>query len=109
MLVGATSASVRLPRMIASFEPQDIVTVDPVRVGARLSWGQLSAPVPSSSTREGQGVVEGLTTSLNIVGCSDRHAGIECTYSGTASSLNLFINWGLVYIVERTKLNERRT
>lgn len=110
MLVGATSAFFVMlaTHMIASFEPQDIVTVDPVRVVEAIVVGIsfLGAGTIFKYTREGQGVVEGLTTSASIL--SVAAIGIAVALNAFilavgAALLNLFINWGLMYIVERAK------
>ena len=108
MLVGATSAFFVMlaTHLISSFEPQDIVTVDPVRVVEAIVVGVsfLGAGTIFKYTREGEGVVEGLTTSASIL--SVAAIGIAVALDayvlavGTAL-LNLFINVGLVSIVAR--------
>lgn len=54
--------------LIASFGPQDIITVDPVRVIEAIVVGIsfLGAGTIFKYTREGEGVVEGLTTSVSM-------------------------------------------
>ena len=110
MLVGATSAFFVMlaTHMIASFEPQDIVTVDPVRVVEAIVVGIsfLGAGTIFKYTREGQGVVEGLTTSASILSVAAIGIAVALNtfiLAVGAALLNLFINWGLMYIVERAK------
>jgi putative Mg2+ transporter-C (MgtC) family protein len=115
MLVGATSAFFVMlaTHMISSFEPQDIVTVDPVRVVEAIVVGIsfLGAGTIFKYTREGQGVVEGLTTSASI--WSVAAIGIAVALDAFivavgATILNLFVNWGLAYLIARIGLNERK-
>jgi len=110
MLVGATSAFFVMlaTHMIASFEPQDLVTVDPVRVVEAIVVGVsfLGAGTIFKYTRQGEGVVEGLTTSASIL--SVAAIGIAVALDAFvlaigAALLNLFINWGLMYLVGRVK------
>jgi putative Mg2+ transporter-C (MgtC) family protein len=108
MLVGATSAFFVLlaTHMIASFEPQDIVTVDPVRVVEAIVVGIsfLGAGTIFKYTREGQGVVEGLTTSASIWSVAAIGIAVALNafvVAAGATLLNLFINWGLMYIIGR--------
>lgn len=106
MLVGATAAFFVMlaNRMIFSFDPQNIVTVDPVRVIEAIVVGVsfLGAGTIFKYTRQGEGVVEGLTTSASIL--SVAAIGIAVAMNAFilavgAALLNLFINWGLAYIV----------
>lgn len=110
MLVGATSAFFVMlaNRMISSFDPQNIVTVDPVRVIEAIVVGIsfLGAGTIFKYTRQGEGVVEGLTTSASIL--SVAAIGIAVAMNAYvlavgAALLNLFINWGLAYIVGHFK------
>jgi len=112
MLVGATSAFFVLlaEYMIASFKPQEIVTVDPVRVIEAIVVGIsfLGAGTIFKYTRQGEGIVEGLTTSASILSVSA--IGIAVALDAFivavgATLLNLFINWGLAYVVGRVKPN----
>jgi putative Mg2+ transporter-C (MgtC) family protein len=115
MLVGATSAFFVMlaTHMIASFEPQDLVTVDPVRVVEAIVVGVsfLGAGTIFKYTRQGEGVVEGLTTSASIL--SVAAIGIAVALNAFilavgASVLNLFVNWGLMYIVGRITPNKHK-
>ena len=115
MLVGATSAFFVMlaTYMISSFEPQEIITVDPVRVIEAIVVGVsfLGAGTIFKYTRQGEGVVEGLTTSASIL--SVAAIGIAVAL-GTfvlavgATLLNLFINWGLMSLVARANPNKRK-
>jgi len=116
MLVGATSAFFVMlaTYMISSFEPQDIVTVDPVRVVEAIVVGVsfLGAGTIFKYTRGGEGVVEGLTTSASIL--SVAAIGIAVALNAFilavgAALLNLFINWALMYLVSRVKSQQDRT
>src|SRR5688572_15352732 len=110
MLVGATSAFFVMlaTYMISSFEPQDIVTVDPVRVVEAIVVGVsfLGAGTIFKYTRQGEGVVEGLTTSASILSVSAIGIAVALdayVLAVGAALLNLFINWGIAYMVNRVK------
>lgn len=111
MLVGATSAFFVMlaTHLISSFEPRDLVNVDPVRVIEAIVVGVsfLGAGTIFKYTRQGEGVVEGLTTSASIL--SVAAIGIAVALDAFilavgVALMNLFINWGLMYLVNRTKL-----
>lgn len=110
MLVGATAALFVMlaAQMISSFEPQDIVTVDPVRVIEAIVVGIsfLGAGTIFKYTRQGEGIVEGLTTSASILAVAAMGIAVAMNAFvlavGTAL-LNLFINWGIAYMVNRVK------
>ena len=115
MLVGATAAFFVMlaTRMISSFDSQEIMNVDPVRVIEAIVVGVsfLGAGTIFKYTRQGEGVVEGLTTSASIL--SVAAIGIAVAQNAFvlaigATLLNLFINRGLMYIVERTNLKKRK-
>lgn len=112
MLVGATSAFFVMlaTYMISSFERQEIITVDPVRVIEAIVVGIsfLGAGTIFKYTRQGEGIVEGLTTSASILSVSA--IGIAVALDALVLAvggaiLNLFINWGLAYVVGRLKPN----
>jgi putative Mg2+ transporter-C (MgtC) family protein len=110
MLVGATSAFFVMlaTHMITSFEPQEIVTVDPVRVIEAIVVGIsfLGAGTIFKYTRQGEGVVEGLTTSASILAVSAMGIAVAMNafvLAVGAALLNLFINWGIAYLVGRVK------
>lgn len=110
MLVGATSAFfiILATRIIASFDAQDIINVDPLRIIEAIVVGIsfLGAGTIFKYTRQGEGVVEGLTTSASIL--SVAAIGIAVALNAFilavgATVLNLFINWGLLYFLSRLK------
>jgi putative Mg2+ transporter-C (MgtC) family protein len=114
MLVGATSAFfvILATQMISSFEPQDIVTVDPVRVIEAIVVGVsfLGAGTIFKYTRQGEGVVEGLTTSASILAVASIGIAVALDAFILAvgvTFLNLFINWGLAYLIGRISPNKR--
>jgi putative Mg2+ transporter-C (MgtC) family protein len=97
-------------RMISSFEPQDIVTVDPVRVVEAIVVGVsfLGAGTIFKYTRQGEGIVEGLTTSASILSVAAIGIAVALDAFIVAvgvTILNLFVNWGLAYFVDRLKPN----
>lgn len=113
MLVGATAAFFVLLAdiLIASFDPQEIIRADPVRVVEAIVVGIsfLGAGTILKYRENGQRVVEGLTTSASIL--SVAAIGIAVALDAFilavgVSLLNLLINWGLMYIVERVKSNQ---
>lgn len=115
MLVGATSAFFVMlaTHMISSFEPREIVAVDPVRVVEAIVVGIsfLGAGTILKYTREGQGVVEGLTTSASI--WSVAAIGIAVALDAFivavgATILNLFVNWGLMFFIGRISPNKSK-
>lgn len=110
MLVGATSALfvILATEIVASFASQNIINVDPIRVIEAIVVGIsfLGAGTIFKYTRQGEGVVEGLTTSASIL--SVAAIGIAVALDAFilavgATVLNLFINWGLVYLGSRLK------
>lgn len=116
MLVGATSAFFVMlaAYMISSFEPQDIVTVDPVRVVEAIVVGVsfLGAGTIFKYTRQGEGVVEGLTTSASILSVSAIGIAVALdayVLAVGAALLNLAINLGLMYLVGRLMTNKRKS
>jgi putative Mg2+ transporter-C (MgtC) family protein len=114
MLVGATSAFFVMlaTHMISSFEPQDIVTVDPVRVVEAIVVGIsfLGAGTIFKYTREGHGVVEGLTTSASIWSVAAIGIAVALDVFIVAVGVtifNLFVNWGLMFVIDRINPNKR--
>lgn len=110
MLVGAAAAFfvILATHMIASYERQDLLNIDPVRVIEAIVVGIsfLGAGTIFKYTREGEHVVEGLTTSASIllvaaIGIAVA-LGVYVLAIG-ATLLNLFINWGLMYLLTRAK------
>jgi putative Mg2+ transporter-C (MgtC) family protein len=110
MLVGAAAAIFVMlaTHMISSFEQRDLLNVDPVRVIEAIVVGIsfLGAGTIFKYTRQGEQVVEGLTTSASILLVAA--IGIAVALNAFvlaigATLLNLFINWGLIYLVGRVK------
>jgi putative Mg2+ transporter-C (MgtC) family protein len=115
MLVGATSALfvILATHMISNFEPQNIVTVDPVRVVEAIVVGIsfLGAGTILKYTHQGEGVVEGLTTSASILAVASIGIAVALNAFILAigvTLLNLFINWGLAYLMDRVSLNKHK-
>jgi putative Mg2+ transporter-C (MgtC) family protein len=111
MLVGATAAFfVMLAEvMLSSFDPRGIVTADPVRVVEAIVVGIsfLGAGTIIKYRQEGERVVEGLTTSASILSVAAIGIAVALNtfiLAVGAALLNLFINWGLMYIVNRVKI-----
>jgi putative Mg2+ transporter-C (MgtC) family protein len=112
MLVGATSAFFVLlaTHMVTSFELQDLtVTIDPVRIIEAIVVGIsfLGAGTIIKYSRQGEGVVEGLTTSASILSVSAIGIAVALEafiLAAGVTLLNLFINWGLSYLVSRANL-----
>lgn len=114
MLVGATAALFVLlaDRMLSSFAPDDLITADPVRVVEAIVVGIsfLGAGTILKYREQGQRVVEGLTTSASILSVAAIGIAVALNTFVLAAGvtlLNLFINWGLMYIVERTKAKSK--
>lgn len=112
MLVGVASALFVMlaTYLISTFEPREIMTIDPVRVIEAIVVGIsfLGAGTIFKYTHEGERIVEGLTTSASILLVSA--IGIAVALGAYilaigATFLNLFINWGLMYFVhQRAKI-----
>ncbi len=115
MLVGGTAAFFVMlaDLLLSSFEPRDILRADPVRVVEAIVVGIsfLGAGTILKYSQEGERVVEGLTTSASIL--SVAAIGIAVSLDAYilavgAALLNLFINWGLMLIVDRAKLKAKK-
>lgn len=114
MLVGGTSAFfVMLSNiLLATFEQRDLVNTDPIRAIEAIIVGIsfLGAGTILKYRQEGERVVEGLTTSASIL--SVAAIGIAVALSAYvlavgAAILNLFINWGLLSLVNRARSKAR--
>jgi putative Mg2+ transporter-C (MgtC) family protein len=110
MLVGATAAFFVLlaDLMLASFTPRDMITADPVRVVEAIVVGIsfLGAGTILKYRQDGERVVEGLTTSASILSVAAIGIAVALdafVLAAGVALLNLFINWGLMYIVNRVK------
>lgn len=108
MLVGGTATFLVIlaQRMVMSFERQDILNTDPVRVMEAIIVGIsfLGAGTILKYSREGEHVVEGLTTSASILSVAAIGIAVALDaliLAAGATLLNLLINWGLAYLVHR--------
>ena len=116
MLVGATAAFFVMLAdvMLFAFEPRDILTADPVRVVEAIVVGIsfLGAGTIFKYREQGEQVVEGLTTSASILSVAAIGIAVALNayiLAAGAAALNLLINWGLMYFMDRAKsqLKER--
>jgi putative Mg2+ transporter-C (MgtC) family protein len=110
MLVGATAAFFVLlaDLMLSSFTPRDMITADPVRVVEAIVVGIsfLGAGTILKYRQDSERVVEGLTTSASILSVAAIGIAVALDayiLAAGVALLNLFINWGLMYIVNRVK------
>ena len=115
MLVGGTAAFFVMlaDLLLNSFEPREILTADPVRVVEAIVVGIsfLGAGTILKYRENGERVVEGLTTSASIL--SVAAIGIAVALDAYilavgVAILNLFINSGLMYIVDRVRPVEKK-
>lgn len=115
MLVGGTAAFFVMlaDLLLNSFEPREILTADPVRVVEAIVVGIsfLGAGTILKYREDGERVVEGLTTSASIL--SVAAIGIAVALDAYilavgVAILNLFINSGLMYIVDRARPPEKK-
>lgn len=114
MLVGATAAFFVLlgGHMLDTFEPRDILTADPVRVVEAIVVGIsfLGAGTILKYNQQGERVVEGLTTSASILSVAAIGIAVALNVFVLAlgvTLLNLFINWGLMTLVDRAKAKSK--
>jgi len=114
MLVGSTSAFFMMLTniLLATFEQRDLITTDPIRAIEAIIVGIsfLGAGTILKYRQEGERVVEGLTTSASIL--SVAAIGIAVALDAYvlavgAAILNLFINWGLLSLVNRARSRAR--
>ena len=110
MLVGGTAAFfVMLSNLLLdSFAPRDILTADPVRVVEAIVVGIsfLGAGTIFKYRERGEQVVEGLTTSASILSVAAIGIAIALDAYILAvgvAILNLLINSGLMYVLERLR------
>jgi putative Mg2+ transporter-C (MgtC) family protein len=110
MLVGGTAAFfVMLSNLLLdSFAPRDILTADPVRVVEAIVVGIsfLGAGTIFKYRERGEQVVEGLTTSASILSVAAIGIAIALDAYILAvgvAILNLLINSGLMYVLERVR------
>jgi putative Mg2+ transporter-C (MgtC) family protein len=110
MLVGAAAAIFVMlaTHMISAFEQPELLSVDPVRVIEAIVVGIsfLGAGTILKYTHQGEQVVEGLTTSASILLVSAIGIAVALNVfvlAIGATLLNLFINWGLMFLIGRAK------
>lgn len=110
MLVGATAAFFVMlaDLLLASFEQSDVLRADPVRVLEAIVVGVsfLGAGTILKYSQQGERVVEGLTTSASILSVAAIGTAVALNayvLAVGAAFLNLFINWGLMSLVNRAK------
>lgn len=115
MLVGGTAAFFVLLAdvLLNSFEPREILTADPVRVVEAIVVGIsfLGAGTILKYREDGERVVEGLTTSASILAVAAIGIAVALDAYILAvgvAILNLFINSGLMYIVDRVRPNGKK-
>lgn len=116
MLVGATSTLFVMLAdvMLSAFDPRDILTADPVRVVEAIVVGIsfLGAGTILKYRDQGERVVEGLTTSASILSVAAIGIAVALdvyVLAVGAAILNLFINWGLMSLVNRAKDQAKQT
>lgn len=114
MLVGATAAFFVMlgGHMLDTFEPRDILTADPVRVVEAIVVGIsfLGAGTILKYNQQGERVVEGLTTSASILSVAAIGIAVALNVFVLAlgvTLLNLFINWGLMTLVDCAKAKSK--
>lgn len=110
MLVCATSSFLvtLATLMVTSFDPQNLINTDPIRVVEAIIVGIsfLGAGTILKYSREGEKTVEGLTTSASILSVSAIGIAVALNVFILAigvTLLNLFINWGVYYIISRAR------
>lgn len=110
MLVGATSCLLVMLAIfiVTSFEPQNLVTTDPIRIVEAIVVGIsfLGAGTILKYNREGEKSVEGLTTSASILAVSAIGIAVALDallLAAGVTVLNLFINWGVYYMLRRAE------
>lgn len=114
MLVGGTAAFLVIlgDHMVSSFDPQSLLSTDPVRIMEAIIVGIsfLGAGTIIKYSRDGEKVVEGLTTSASIL--SVAAIGIAVALNAFILAIgvtvwNLVVNWGLTYLINRTHIGSR--
>lgn len=107
-LVGATSCLLVMLAIfiVTSFQPQSLVTTDPIRIVEAIVVGIsfLGAGTILKYNREGEKSVEGLTTSASILAVSAIGIAVALDallLAAGVTVLNVFVNWGIYYIMRR--------
>ncbi len=108
MLVCATSTFLVMlaPMMVSSFEPQNVIRADPIRLVEAIVVGISFLGAGTILKHYRERTVEGLTTSASILSVSA--IGIAVALNAFIMAigvtlLNLTINWGVNYIADRAK------
>jgi putative Mg2+ transporter-C (MgtC) family protein len=114
MLVGATSAFLVLMafRAVDSLDQEAYLRTDPIRIIEAIVVGIsfLGAGTILKNVRQGEGDVEGLTTSASIL--SVAVVGIAVALNNFVLAVavtlwNLFVNWGINKLVVTIKRNRK--
>ena len=110
MLVGTTSTLLVMLaiQMVSSFNPESLINTDPIRIVEAIVVGIsfLGAGTILKDQRAGEKDVEGLTTSASILSVAAIGIAValdDLILATGVTTLNLLINWGLNYIVQRAK------
>ena len=110
MLVGTTSTLLVMLaiQMVSSFNPESLINTDPIRIVEAIVVGIsfLGAGTILKYQRAGEKDVEGLTTSASILSVAAIGIAValdDLILATGVTTLNLLINWGLNYIVQRAK------
>lgn len=111
MLVCATSTFLVMLAvlMVSSFEPQNIVNADPIRLVEAIVVGISFLGAGTILKHSRERTVEGLTTSASIL--SVAAIGIAVALDAFILAIgvtvvNLIINWGVQYIATRADIKE---
>ena len=114
MLVGATSTFLVIVavRAVSFLGDQDLIRTDPIRILEAIVVGVsfLGAGTILKNVRKGDQSVEGLTTSASIlsVAAVGIAVGLNAFILAIGVTLwNLFVNWGINYIVHLVKRRAR--
>lgn len=115
MLVGGTAAFFVMlsSLLLSSFEQQDILTADPVRIIEAIVVGIsfLGAGTILKYQEQGEKVVEGLTTSASILSVAAMGIAVALDayiLAAGVALMNLLINWGLMTLIERAKDSSKK-
>lgn len=108
MLVCATSAFLVMLAvlMVSSFEPQNIINTDPIRLVEAIVVGISFLGAGTIIKHNRDRSVEGLTTSASILAVSAIGIAVALDAYILAvgvTILNLIINWGVMYVANRAK------
>jgi putative Mg2+ transporter-C (MgtC) family protein len=110
MLIGATSTFLvtMAIRAVETFGPQGFVSTDPVRIIQAIVTGVsfLGAGAILKNVQKGEEQIEGFTTSASILSVAAVGIAIaldDYILAAGVTLWNLFVNWGINYIVERLK------